>query len=295
MADNIIRNKEKQIRKTKRIQWLMGLYTKVASRKANKHSKERFVKTSYGDVRVREYGFESDEIAPLFVDLHGGGFVYGCPELDDTMCQFFPDKAKVKVISIDYPKAPAHPFPNGINATYEVIKHYVDNAVQYKIDPKRVGIGGHSAGANFTAVICMMAKEKGDLSFKYQILDYPPLDMSIDVFTKPTPPKALSPETIDMYNTCYYDNDPEKAKNPYVSPNYATKEQLTDLPPALLIICGIDTLYDEGKVFHKMLIDAGVSVEFHDFKDSVHGFTLNKTPDALKAHSIMADFINKNK
>lgn len=287
--------KEKQIKKALRIQRLMKLYTRSASRKANKHSKERFVGTSYGDVRVREYGFESNEITPLFVDLHGGGFILGCAELDDYMCCYFQEKTKMKIISIDYPKAPTYPFPMGINASYEVIKHYIENAAEYKIDKNHVGIGGHSAGANFTAVICMMAKEQGDLSFRYQILDYPPLDMSIDVFTKPAPPKGISPETIDMYNQCYYNNDPEKAKLPYISPNYATKEQLTGLPPALLIICGIDSLHDEGLVFYKKLKDAGVTVEFYDFKDSEHGFTLKQEPDALKAHAIMADFINKYK
>jgi acetyl esterase len=285
----------KQTKKAIGLQKLMSLYTKKAARKANKHSRERFVATSYGEVRVREYGFEIDDITPLFINMHGGGFVVGCPELDDFMCRFFKEKTGVKIISIDYPKAPANPFPIGVNACYEVIKHYIDNSTEYGIDKNRVGIGGHSAGGNFAVVICMMAKEKSDFSLRYQILDYPPLDLSIDPYEKPNPPKAIPPKMADMFNRCYLENYPENADHPYVSPNHASREQLTGLPPALLIICGLDSLHDEGLVFYGKLKDAGVEVEFHDFKDSAHGFTGNKTPDALKAHTIMADFMNKYK
>lgn len=284
---------EKLIKKGLRLQKMMKIYTKMQSIKSKPFGKERFVETSYGKVKVLEYGFDSDEVAPLFVDMHGGGFVLGSAEMDDGMCCYFKEKTKAKIISIDYPKAPRHPFPIGVNACYEVIKHYVDNAIAYKIDSNRIGIGGHSAGANFTTVICIKAKEKGDLSFKFQILDYPPLDMTINPFTRESPKEAVSPKMIDMFNVCYFNNDIEIAKSPYLSPVYATKEQLTGLPPALIIVAGLDSLYDDGVRYHQMLKEADVTVEFHDFKESVHGFTLNKTPDAKEGHDLMVDFINR--
>ena len=278
-------------KKCERTQFFMKLF--VATRRKSKGNK-RFHKTSHGEVKVYEYGFDSTEITPLFIDLHGGGFVLGAAELDEEKCVQFWKKANIRVVNIDYPKAPKHPFPAAIEAIYEIIKHYVQNAEGYKIDPERVGIGGHSAGGNLSAAICIKAKETGDLSFKLQVLNFPPLDMTIDPFTKKSPKGSVKPDEIKMYNVCYFNNDIEIAKSPYLSPVYATKGQLTGLPPALLIVAGQDSLRDEGIRYGEMLKAAGVDVEFHEFKDSVHGFTYYRKSDAKKGISLMADYIRIN-
>jgi acetyl esterase len=280
------------VKKALRLQFIMKLASKLKSAKIGK---ERFINTSHGDIKVLEYGFDSSEIEPLFIDMHGGGFVLGWAAMDEPMCVYFREQTDVKIISIDYPKAPKNPYPAAVEAIYEIIKHYADNAQTYKINPDSIGIGGHSAGGNFAAVMCIIAKEKGDFSFKYQVLDYPPCDMSINAFDKPNPKGAISPKMADMFDTCYHGKNIEAAKSPYISPIYAAKEQLSGLPPALLIVAGRDSLHDEGVHYGNLLKEAGVCVEFHDFTDSVHGFTYNKTPDAKKGWSIIAEFIKKYK
>ena len=286
MMDNV-----KLTKKALRLQLIMKLAKKL---KPAKIGKERLIKTIHGDVSVLEYGFDSAETEPLFIDMHGGGFVLGWAAMDEPMCAYFREQTGVKVISIDYPKAPKHQFPIAIEAIYEVIKHYIDNAVNYSVDLDSIGIGGHSAGGNFATVMCIMAKEKGDFSFKYQVLDYPPCDMSLDAFERPNPKGAVSPKMVDMFNACYYGRDYEAAKTPYMSPVYATKEQLTGLPPALLILAGRDSLHDEGVRYYESLKNAEVQVEFHDFKESVHGFAYNRTPDAKIGWDVMVDFIRRN-
>ena len=288
---NDIDNK-KLIKKALRLQFLMKFYTKL---KPAKIGKERIVDTSSGKVRVLEYGFDSSEIAPLFIDMHGGGFVLGSADMDEPMCIYFKKQTGVKIISIDYPKAPKNPYPIAIEAIYDVIKHYMDNAEKYRINSNSIGIGGHSAGANLATVICIMAKEKGDFSFKYEVLDYPPCDMSINAFDKNYPKGALSPSLVEMFDACYFNKNYETAKSPYLSPVYATKEQLSGLPTTLLITAGLDSLHDEGVRYGELLADTGVSVESHDFSESVHGFTYNKTPDSQKCQDIMVEFIKKHK
>jgi len=252
------------------------------------------VETKHGSVMVIEYGFESLESKPLFIDMHGGGFVLGWAAMDEPKCVHFHNKTGVKVVSIDYPKAPDNPYPVAVEAIYDIVKHYYDNAKTYGIDTCNVGIGGHSAGGNFATVMCILAKEKGEFSFKYQVLNYPPCDMSIDAFDRPNPKGSVSPKMVDMFNACYYGKDTKIAKLPYISPVYATKEQLTGLPPALLIVCGKDSLHDEGVKYKDLLLEAGVSVEFHDLPDSKHGFTYNRTPDAIVGWNIISDFIKKH-
>ena len=254
----------------------------------------KFIDTSHGKVRVLEYGFESAETSPLFIDMHGGGFVLGSADMDEPMCVYFREQTGAKIISIDYPKAPTYQYPAAVETVYDVIKHYASNAGRYNINPENIGIGGHSAGANLATVMCIKAKEKSDFSLKYQIMDYPVCDMTIGAYNRPRPKGALSPKMVDMFGACYYDNDVAIARSPYISPVFATKEQLSALPPALLILAGRDSLHDEGARYLELLRDAGVSVEVHDFAKSIHGFTYYGKLDAKKGWVLMADFIRKH-
>jgi len=281
-------------RLVKKALFLQLMMKSASEKRPARIGKERFIETSHGKVKVLEYGFDSPETEPLFIDMHGGGFVLGWAAMDEPMCLYFREQAGVKVISIDYPKAPKNPYPAAVKVIYEIIKHYSDNADTYKINSTSIGIGGHSAGGNLATVMCIIAKERGDFILKYQVLDYPPCDMSIDAFDRPKPKGSLPPKMVDMFNACYFNKNIGIAKSPYLSPVYASKEQLSDLPPALLIVAGRDSLHDEGVLYGKLLKEAGVSLEFHDFVDSIHGFTYYKKPDAKKGWAIMADFIKRN-
>ena len=156
--------KQKADKKTKRMQWLLS---KVTAKKS-KAAKERFVATSRGGIRVLEYGFESEDVAPLFIDLHGGGWSLFCPAQDDKINRAIHKQTGVKIASIDYPKAPQNPYPAAVEAVYEVVKYYSDNAEKYKIDPANIGIGGYSAGGNLSAAISIMANEKKEFTLKSQ-------------------------------------------------------------------------------------------------------------------------------
>ena len=205
---------------------------------------EIFIDTEYGQVRTLGYGFEKPEKAPVFFDLHGGGFVLGSADMDEAMNIEFNRQVGCKVISIDYAKAPDFPYPVAVDQIYAVIKHVYENAEKYSIDPKRMAIGGHSAGGNLSTVICMKAKKEGDFQFVCQVLDYPPLDLATNPLEKPRPKGAIPPNMALMFNACYV--DPVQAKDPYVSPVFATQEDVEGLPPALFILAGGDSLHDEG-------------------------------------------------
>lgn len=284
---------KKLIKRALRLQSMSAHFLNQTTNK-DRIGREQWISTSYGVVRVLEYGFDSQEVAPLFVNMHAGGFVLGCADMDDGMCDHFNRRTGVKVISIDYPKAPQNPYPSAVNAVYDVVRNYVDNAKNYKIDTNSIGIGGQSAGGNLAAVACIVANEHRELSFKYQLLNYPPCDMSIDPLSKPDFGGAASPKMVIMYDICYFEADRDKAKSPYISPMYATEEQLSNLPPTLIIAAGKDSLYEEIVRYSELLKKAGVNVEFHNFCEAEHGFTYMNNPDSKKAWGIMNDFIKMN-
>lgn len=256
---------------------------------------ERLVDTSGGAVRVLEYGFDSLEKRPLFVDIHGGGYCLLSPEFDEPTNLRIVKETGAKVIAIDYPKAPQHPYPEGIDAVYEVIKHYSDNADTYGIDADNIGIGGMSSGGNFAAVTCIRANENKDFKLRYQVLTCPSTNPAKEAHEKPKgDEKYLPNERIKSFVLCYL-TDPEQAKLPYVSPVRATDGQLTGLPSALIIVAGdSDPLRPDGLHYAERLISVGVPVEVRDEFTGSHGFMSEDTLEAKAAQDAIVEFIRKN-
>jgi acetyl esterase len=284
--------REQMTKKTQKMRKLIELFYRFKGVYPSKKGAVRMVDTKYGKIRVLEYGFENKTVLPLFVDLHGGGFIFMHADMDERMNLYFLKKAGIKIISIDYPKAPENPYPAASEAVYEVVEYYTAHAENFGIDVTKIGIGGHSAGANLATVACMQAKEKGNLSFCFQVLDYPPLDLAADPYKKPNPKHAIPPKDAVFFNGCYV--DPERAKEPYASPVFAKLEQLKGLPPALIILAGGDSLHDEGAQYAEMLKKAGVPAELHEFPNAAHGFTYAHSTDADSALALMVNFIHKN-
>ncbi len=285
--------REQYIRRAKLIRGLMRVVLKfVKIGPKNKSMRDEiFIDTEFGKVRTLWYGFQNKETAPIYFDLHGGGFILGSADMDEEMNLELTKQVGCKIISIDYAKAPEFPYPAAVNQVYAVVKHVFENAEKYAIDSRKMAIGGHSAGGNLSTVTCMKAKEAGDFQFACQILDYPPLDLATSAFDKPRPKGAISPKMASIFDACYV--DPSQAKDPYVSPVYASRQDLEDMPPALFILAGMDSLHDEGAKYCSMLKSAGVVTECCDYPDARHGFTYKPSPDAIDAWGKMAAFLKK--
>src|ERR1700742_1263025 len=83
---------------------------------------------------------------PTLIYYHGGGFVIGNIETHDSTCRRLANKSRCQVISIDYRLAPEHPFPAPIDDGIAAFRHIRDNAAAFEADPKRIAVGGDSAG-----------------------------------------------------------------------------------------------------------------------------------------------------
>lgn len=252
---------------------------------------EIYLPTEKGPIRALHYTAGPDT-APVYFDIHGGGFIMGSPEYDDGFCQNLCHQAGVHVFSIDYPLAPEHPFPQDKETVYAAIRYVAEHAEQYHIDRDRMIIGGQSAGGNIATVIARMAKESGDFSFVCQILDYPPLDLFKPDEDKLLVDGVLSPQSSQLFKECYC-SDPEGRKNPYCSPCHAEIADLMGLPDALVITCEHDPLRDEGEQYMKMLMAAGVDVQGKRFYDAAHGFTMQKDEKALEGQQYIIDFVKR--
>jgi acetyl esterase len=247
----------------------------------------RKIRTSVGETRMIVYMPQKEKAPnpyPVLINLHAGGFVEGLPEQDDVFMRILVDAVGCAVFNIDYKLAPKYKFPTNLEDVYETIKWIIENKKELNIDPERTAICGHSAGGNFSAAICMMAKERKEFKLVLQILDYPPLDIHKSPYLKtnvPTMKYAIPPKVAVLFNKCYL-SKPAVALNPLVSPVYAKIDDLKGLPPALIFTAENDTLWEEGEQYANMLKKAGVNVLYKKFPGCAHEFSHYGPAEARK-------------
>ncbi len=210
---------------------------------------------------------------PVLFDFHGGGFVFGLPEMDDVFCRELCERLGIVVISGDYRLAPEHPYPTGLEDCYALIEAVHRNAKKYGIDPNRMAVCGHSAGANLATVLTILASERREFTLKCQILDYPTVDFRSDIGHRDSPLGSIPPPIMQMFEDCYC--EPEQLSDIYVSPLLADHSILAQLPPAIIISAGIDCLKAENWKYAEKLREAGVHTEHYHYDEVAHNFTIS--------------------
>ncbi len=209
---------------------------------------------------------------PLLLFLHGGGWVVGDLETHDQTCRFLAREAGVRVLSLDYRRAPEHRFPAAVDDALSALRFCLEHGERVGADPARVAIGGDSAGGNLAAVVAQLASRDGGPAPAFQLLIYPVTDLSrkrrsYELFGEGL---FLTERQMDWYRDQYL---PEAAAalDPRASPLLA--EELTGLPPAHVAIAGFDVLRDECEEYVQRLGDAGVPVSVTRATGSIHGFS----------------------
>lgn len=229
------------------------------------------VKTARRDTLIRMYSPAGEGSYPAFIFLHGGGFVVGSVEHYDGLCKKIAHDVNCIVISVGYGLAPEHKFPEPVEECYEVAKWVQDQAGRLHIQSGKLAIGGESSGGNLAAAVCLLARERGDLSMVYQVLMYPALDLASDPAGK-VKDKAdcvIDPETLKWFNDCYL-KDSREGANPLASPVLAP--DLAGLPAVCMITAGNDPLRAEDELYVQRLRDAGVTVVHQHYDAVMHGF-----------------------
>ncbi|MBN1320581.1 MAG: alpha/beta hydrolase [Thermoleophilia bacterium] len=285
-------SREQILRKVRLFRFMASVFGRRMMGAGKTFGKEMFLDTKAGKVRVLAYNLEKAGRLPLYINIHGGGFVLGHPEMEDRFMPVIAQKAGVRILSVDYSLAPEAMFPVALNECYAVVEYAKTHAAELGTDPGNVAIGGQSAGGNLSAGVCLLDAERRELGLKALVLDYPPLDIHTDPYLKPRPKKALSPRMSRVYDQAYAGTR-EAAKNPLISPCYATPDQVRSFPPTLVITAGQDSLAPEAEAFKDKLIEAGVAVTFRRFEGARHGFNLMDEPGAAESWQMIVDHLNR--
>ncbi len=224
-----------------------------------------------GDLPIRIYRPKGSGPFPVLVYFHGGGWVLGNLENTDAACRALTNMAQCLVVSVNYRKAPEHPYPAAVDDAYAAVQWVFENAANIDGDPLRVAVGGESAGGNLAAVVCLRARDQGDPLPIYQALIYPVTNYAFDTpsYEENADNPALSRETMRWFWQQYLP-DEQAGQQPYASPLRAP--DLSGLPPAVIITAEYDPLRDEGEAYARRLRDAGVPVVSSRYTGMVHLF-----------------------
>ncbi|WP_055482835.1 alpha/beta hydrolase [Sphaerimonospora mesophila] len=214
--------------------------------------------------------------APPFaclVQFHGGGWVAGDLDLYDIPARWLADASGCVIITVDYRRAPEHPFPAPLDDCLAAVRWTADNAWRIGVDPQRIGVMGDSAGGNLAAAVSLRARDEGGPDIRLQVLVYPATDAACATPSYETYAVGYGLESRMM--RWYWERylaDPADAGNALASPLRAA--DLTGLPPTAVMTAEYDPLRDDGERYAARLRSAGVPVTLTRYGGMVHAFFL---------------------
>ena len=213
------------------------------------------------------------EKLPILVWYHGGGFVLGSIETHDSICRVLSNDSECIVFSVGYRLAPEHKFPIAIEDSFAALRWITINGERFNADTKRISLGGDSAGANIATVVSLLARDENHPVISSQLLIYP--------CTAPEPVSKSQQKFSDGYLLTkklilwFYEN---YKRNSLDSNDFRFAplicEDLTNLPPALILTAGFDPLRDEGIEYTRKLVESGNDVKLSNYEGMIHGFIL---------------------
>lgn len=198
---------------------------KQAAKGLSIKGKEVWLKQEGQEIRALFYPSKRKN-APVLVNLHGGGFIYGAPEYEDEYCHFMNQEMDINIFNVEYRLAPEFPYPAAIHDAYRAVMAIYQNADEFSLDRNRIFIGGDSAGASLATVVCYLLKEKSNIKIMAQILFYPCVDMVTPLEEKFYTEGVIPIERAKLYNQCYCSE--EEAKTPLCSPILLGENELKE-------------------------------------------------------------------
>ena len=205
---------------------------------------------------------------PAIVFFHGGGWVTGDLDVYDSFCRFLAEQSGLRVLAVDYRRAPEHPFPAAYEDTLAAARWSIGGDGPFAGAPAIV-LAGDSAGGNLAAAASHTLALEG-FAVAAQLLLYPVLNVSAQSQSYRDNAEGFLLTRADMEHfIASYVPVVDDRLDPRCSPLLA--QDMTQVPPTVLLACGLDPLRDEARAYAAALTSAGRDVAFVEAKGQIHG------------------------
>ncbi|WP_081417575.1 alpha/beta hydrolase [Paenibacillus sp. Soil522] len=233
-------------------------------------TEDREVQGPHGHMLLRIYRPLKKGVLPAIVFYHGGGFVICDVEKYDPLCRKLAAVTECAVVSVDYRLAPEHKFPVAAEEAIFAARWVAGHCTSLGFDLEKLFVAGDSAGGNLAAVVAQQVRDEGGPGIAGQILICPMADFSQEYESMRLFASGyfLNRNVLD-YFTRHYLHDEADRTHPLASPMLG---RLAGLPPTLIMTAEYDPVRDEGEMYGRRLIEAGVKVTLSRYPGMIHGF-----------------------
>ncbi|OQE44155.1 hypothetical protein PENCOP_c002G07253 [Penicillium coprophilum] len=267
----------------------------------------------------RPAGIPVSERLPVYIHLHGGGFLIGTLSSEDAICsRIVTSRAQkgtpVVVLNINYRHTPEYPFPTAWEDVEDAFVWLHENIAEIGGISEQVVVGGISAGAWMTASLALAQLRGEDKRLaacpkiagqvlmipcvvqwdhyapRLEMLKSPGLSSYVQCANAPILPVAQ----MDLYKDLLGILDTKDAVGDRrLSPGNALAEEVKDLPPTTLGIAGNDPLRDEGLFYGQHLAANGIPTNVHVFPGVPHAFRMfnEQLSESKRWDMVMSDGI----
>ncbi|AQU88688.1 arylesterase [Komagataeibacter nataicola] len=241
----------------------------------------RLVPGPDGAPDVRVIMFRPSEVKgamPAILYVHGGGMIAGTPDMQAGMLERLASQTGALIVSVDYRLAPETPFPGGLEDVHAALVWLHDCAGALGVDPDRIMVMGDSGGGCLAAATALLARDRGKVKLRAQVLIYPMLDLRTGGADAPSDDPMTGEfvwtRTQNQYAWSAVRGD-LAADDPgfgYLSPAFML--DLSGLPPTFIVTGALDLFRDEDVTFARRLWQAAVPTDLIVYANAVHGFDL---------------------
>jgi acetyl esterase len=222
-----------------------------------------------GEIGLRLFDAREDrEAGPLFLFLHGGGFVLGDLDTHEPFCAEMARLLDLPVLAVDYRLAPENPWPAGVEDAIAAARWAAASPDRLGREVTGLVVSGDSAGGNLAIVTCLALRdEPAAVPVLAQWPIYPAAKpgKGLPSYQDFGEGYLLTQPSMDWFEQCYAADEEDWRYSPMV------KSQ-KGMPPTLVVTASLDPIRDQGRAYAAACVEAGVPTVFREAKGSIHGF-----------------------
>lgn len=245
-------------------------------------------------VRVHRPVRAATGLRPCIYWMHGGGYIFGTYDQEDDRFDRWAQQYDCVGVSVEYRLAPEAPYPAAVHDAFAGLRWVHEHAEELGVDRGCIGVGGPSAGAGLAAGLALFVRDYTDIELAFQLLIYPMLDDRQVTPSSEWEVPVWSPRVNRVGWTSYLGALHGTDEVPiYAAP--ARAEDLSGLPPALIVVGSLDGFCDEDIEYAQRLTRANVPTEFHLYPGAPHGFDSMAVGTALgrRATATIEDWLGR--